>query len=198
MTATKTKETGFFAVFRLCIDILEKNPVSASTQNLRNRVFDQISDCNQGFWKKPGFSPHHKSKTTTKTKETGFFVVFRWCIDILAKNPVSASTQNLRNRVFDQISDCDRLFWKKPGFSPPHKSKTTTKTKETGFFAVFRLCIDILAKNPVSASTQNLRNRVFGQISDCNEGFSKKTRFLATPHIQDYDINQRNQVFRSF
>ena len=38
---------------------LRKNPVSRPTQNLRNRVFGNIFDCNEGFSKKPGFSPPH-------------------------------------------------------------------------------------------------------------------------------------------
>ncbi|WP_341733939.1 hypothetical protein, partial [Microcoleus sp. EPA2] len=60
----KPKKPGFSQFFG-CINILEKNPVSRPTPNLRNRVFAQITDCNQRFWKKPGFSPPRTSKTRT-------------------------------------------------------------------------------------------------------------------------------------
>ncbi|TAG96253.1 MAG: hypothetical protein EAZ18_05585 [Oscillatoriales cyanobacterium] len=59
----------------------------------------------------------------------------------------------------------DALQLKKPGFSQffcgvsifSEKTRflATHKTEETGFFAVFLWCIDILGKNPVSGHTQN-------------------------------------------
>ncbi len=54
----------------------------------------------------------------------------------------------LRNRVFAQITDCNQPFSEKTRFLAP------PKISETGFFAVFRLCIDILGKNPVSRPTR--------------------------------------------
>jgi len=45
-----------------CNEGFWKNPVSHPTPNLRNRVFGNITDCNKGFSKKPGFSPPHTSK----------------------------------------------------------------------------------------------------------------------------------------
>ena len=40
------------------------------------------------FWEKNRFLATHT------TEETGFLAVFRWCIDVFGKNPVSGHTQN--------------------------------------------------------------------------------------------------------
>jgi len=82
--AHQIKETGFFAVFRRCNDILGKNPVSS------HAVFRRCND----IISKTRFPIAHQ------IKETGFFAVFRRCNDILGKNPVSSHAQNHRNRVF--------------------------------------------------------------------------------------------------
>jgi hypothetical protein len=55
---------------------VEKNPVSRHTQNLRNRVFRQITDCNEGFSKKPGFSPPpHIHGSLGKTQKTRAIII---------------------------------------------------------------------------------------------------------------------------
>ncbi|TAG92517.1 MAG: hypothetical protein EAZ09_15185 [Oscillatoriales cyanobacterium] len=55
-----------------------------------------------------------------KIKETGFFAVFGWCIDILGKNPVSGHTQNQRNRVFAVFWWCIDVVGKNPVSQTTH------------------------------------------------------------------------------
>jgi hypothetical protein len=67
-----------------------------------------------------------------------------------------------------------------PGFT---QFLATHTTEETGFFAVFRWCIDILGKNPVSGHASQLKKPGFPQFFGGVSTFSEKTRFLATPKI---------------
>jgi hypothetical protein len=62
LNTKETKETGFLPKSPTAIKYSQKNPVSRPTENLRNQVLAQITDCNQIFSKKPGFSPHRKSQ----------------------------------------------------------------------------------------------------------------------------------------
>ncbi|MEG4997624.1 hypothetical protein QUB13_07990 [Microcoleus sp. B4-D4] len=60
------EKPGFFANLSATARLLSKNQVSKSLRVL----------------------------AAPKIKETGFFAVFRWCIDVLGKKPVSGHTQN--------------------------------------------------------------------------------------------------------
>jgi hypothetical protein len=89
-----------------------------------------------------GFQPLAQSRTNKRTlgirrtqnQRNRVFAVFRRCIDILGKNPVSGHAYIPKKPGFSQHLRVYRYSRKKPGFSPPR---------------------DILAKNPVSRHTYN-------------------------------------------